>query len=530
MANVRKLMRMAREFEADEGRDLRAFIDFVAERDLIQSREGEAPLEAEQLDAVRLMTIHRAKGLEFPVVCVADLGKDGREDHGALRISADGSLGLRLASIGGGTFNTAELERIREEQRMADEAEERRIFYVAATRAQEHLLLSGATDLVKRPPPSALCEPMRWVWRAFCPDLPAEGATGIAASSYEGRPVPVRWTTCTPDTLEELLSAADRSPTLPAPATTESYETPPLELGAIAAPRALPVSRLSYSGLQSYKRCGYRFYLERVLRLPGGDALAPGRRPRARGERGVEAELELGAGPRGIAEPRAADELNPLLRGTIVHELLERLDFARPRVPSEQETVAAIERHGAHPRPEDVSDLRDMVERFVASPLCERLGRARRVSAELPFAFTITPPQTRRRSVLVNGVVDVHAIEAEGTLIVDYKSDPLEERTPAELVEGEYTVQRLVYALAALRSGADRAEVAYVLLERPDEPVVTSYDAAQADELESELLQLASGVVEGQFEPTDQPHAELCANCPGQPALCTWGPERTLAR
>ena len=50
MANVRKLMRMAREYEAEEGRDLRGFIDFVAERDLVQEREGQAPLEAEDLD------------------------------------------------------------------------------------------------------------------------------------------------------------------------------------------------------------------------------------------------------------------------------------------------------------------------------------------------------------------------------------------------------------------------------------------------------------------------------------------------
>ena len=98
MANVRKLMRMAREFEADEGRDLRGFIDTLAELDEVQSREGEAPLEAEALDAVRLMTVHRAKGLEFPVVRVADLGKDGREDYGRLRISDDGMTGLRLAS------------------------------------------------------------------------------------------------------------------------------------------------------------------------------------------------------------------------------------------------------------------------------------------------------------------------------------------------------------------------------------------------------------------------------------------------
>ena len=151
MANVRKLMRMAREFEADEGRDLRGFIDTVAERDVIQAREGEAPLEAEALDAVRLMTVHRAKGLEFPVVCVADLGKDGREDDGQLRISDDGSVGLRLADLSGGAVDSTKLAEIKAQAKRAGEEEERRIFYVAATRAQEHLVLSGATDLAKRP-------------------------------------------------------------------------------------------------------------------------------------------------------------------------------------------------------------------------------------------------------------------------------------------------------------------------------------------------------------------------------------------
>ena len=150
MANVRKLMRMAREYEADEGRDLRGFIDAIAERDVLEEREGEAPLEAETLDAVRLMTIHRAKGLEFPVVAVGDLGKIGREDDGRLRISADGTTGMRLASIGGGAVNSRELDRIKAEQKTTAEEEERRVFYVAVTRAQRHLILSGATDLEKR--------------------------------------------------------------------------------------------------------------------------------------------------------------------------------------------------------------------------------------------------------------------------------------------------------------------------------------------------------------------------------------------
>ena len=78
----------------------------------------------------------------------------------------------------------------------------------------------------------------------------------------------------------------------------------------------------------------------------------------------------------------------------------------------------------------------------------------------------------------MNGVVDVHAEEPGGLLVVDYKSNRLEGRTPAEITEAAYTTQRLVYALAGLRSGAARVEVSYVFLERPDDPVSAVFEAA----------------------------------------------------
>ena len=77
LANVHKLLRLARRFEAAEGRDLRGFLDHVAHRRAhAESSEPHAPTGSEP-DAVRLMTIHAAKGLEFPVVCLADLGRGG---------------------------------------------------------------------------------------------------------------------------------------------------------------------------------------------------------------------------------------------------------------------------------------------------------------------------------------------------------------------------------------------------------------------------------------------------------------------
>ena len=499
MANVRKLMRMARQYEADEGRDLRGFIDAVAERDVLQAREGEAPLEAESLDAVRMMTVHRAKGLEFPVVCLADLGKDGREDDGQLRISDDGSIGLRLANLGGGAVDSTKLAQIKADSKRAAEEEERRIFYVAATRAQEHLVLSGATDLVKRPAPAELTEPMRWIWRGFCEGLPSEGATGIETDTRDGREVAVRWTLCTPATVDEVLPAEDRAPAAPQHEEEPAYEQPRLELGLPPAPRALAVSRLSYSGLEAYRRCGYRFFLERTLKLsrvdapPGGEPARPG--------------------------------MSALLRGTVVHGLLEDLDFGQPVVPPDAEIAAAIELHGVDALAEDVADVRAMLERVAGSGLRQRVAEAERVRAELPFAFTLG---VGGRSLLVNGVVDVLADEGARTLVVDWKSDALEGREPEELTSDHYSTQRIIYALAALRAGAERVEVVHCYLERPDAPAVAHYESADMEALERELLGLAHGVVEGRFEPSTEPHFALCADCPGRAALCVHESDLTL--
>ena len=70
--------------------------------------------------------------------------------------------------------------------------------------------------------------------------------------------------------------------------------------------------------------------------------------------------------------------------------------------------------------------------------------------------------------------------------------------------------------------------MAHCFLERPDEPAVALYDAADAESLERELLHLAQGVVEGRFEPSPEPHFALCADCPGRAALCVHEPELTL--
>jgi ATP-dependent exoDNAse (exonuclease V) beta subunit len=255
------------------------------------------------------------------------------------------------------------------------------------------------------------------------------------------------------------------------------------------------VRALSYSGLESYAQCPYRFYLERVLRLPQ------------------------------IAPPAAAPEeepgeLPPLLRGTLAHALLERLDFAAPVEPA----VAAVaaELRVATLTDAGAEDLRALVAAFVASPLRARLANAAAVRREAPFAFPLA-------GVLVNGVVDVIAREDDRALVVDYKTDRLE---PGEDVEErtarDYGVQRLVYALAALRDGAPAVEVAHCFLDRAAEPATAVCTQADVPRLEQELTALAQGALAGEFPVTAEPHRRLCGTCPGRPALCSHPEELTL--
>jgi len=505
MANVRKLMRLAREFEAEEGRDLRAFIDYVAERDELGDRQGEAPLEPEDVQAVRLMTVHRAKGLEFPVVCVADLGKPGREDRSALQISDDGSVGISLAQLGGGSVTSSRLKEIRERQKLADEEEKKRVFYVAATRAERHLILSGGTDLEKLAEEKPLEEPMRWIWRALAPALGEVETSATIEHELDGRTVAVGCTVLRPDTLDAVLGPGDRAPTAPEqpPPGLEALDAPALT--AVPPPTALPVSRTSYSGLQRHRECGYRFYLELSLRLPRAEALPE------------------------PADTEPVVALPPTVRGSVAHALLERLDFTEPVAPAAEDVAALIEGYREPVRAAEVAEIVELVAGFAGSPLRDRIAAAERVRTELPFSFALAPGAAGGRSLLVTGIVDVHAAERDGTLIVDYKSDRLGDREPAELVESDYVIQRLVYALAALRAGAPRVEVAYLFLERPSEPVSAVYEADEVEDLDRRLRDVAAPLAAGSFLPTARPWRGLCGDCPGQPGLCSWPPERTLA-
>ncbi|HLV81380.1 MAG TPA: UvrD-helicase domain-containing protein [Chthonomonadaceae bacterium] len=137
LANVRKLLQMA---NADSVMGVREFIRRLREMEKLSDREGDAPTEEEASDVVRFLTIHSAKGLEFPVVVLADLSRNLLFPERGLFACEPAvmALGARI----GGEPNVA-YKAIEKRRQAADREESDRLLYVAMTRAREYLLLCG---------------------------------------------------------------------------------------------------------------------------------------------------------------------------------------------------------------------------------------------------------------------------------------------------------------------------------------------------------------------------------------------------
>jgi ATP-dependent helicase/nuclease subunit A len=480
---MRKLARLARSYEELRGPDVEGFVRFVNEQEAVGARELEAVAEEEGAEAVRLLTIHSAKGLEFKVVVVADAGRDrAAPSPDEILCLPDGRFGFRVADPATGERRGAfEYEAVREAGREEEKAERLRLYYVAMTRAIDRLIVSGAIDPERR---SDVATPIGWVLERLEARELDEAERGTVELERDGARLLVRIDRHRPEAVTKTVASAMPSergqlalfsgedvPVLPPPAPRLP------ELAAVPQPPLHHVRSLSYSALALFGRCSYRYYAERVVGLRPG--AASGSVP---GQSGL-----------------AATEI-----GDAVHVLLEHgVAAADVREPVLARYPAATE--------EDLERVGALVQAWHDSALAHRLAELDDVRPELPFAF-------EHDGVLIHGRLDAYASRGETTLVVDYKTNRLEDLSPQDALEEDYSLQRLVYALAAFRAGTEEVEVAYVFLELPDEPVCRTFVRGEVPELEAELSKAIAAIRAGRFVPT--PSELACAGCPALDVVC----------
>ncbi|MEX0973657.1 MAG: UvrD-helicase domain-containing protein [Solirubrobacterales bacterium] len=490
-ANVRKLMRLAGEFEAREGRDLRGLLDFLAARADADS-DAEAASAIEGHDGVRIMTVHSAKGLEFGVVAVPGLSR---------RLLAGSRLplltlgheperprvGMQLRRLGAASLNLYEHERLCAESQQRDAAEELRLFHVAATRARERLILSGVA--APRPPRNA--QPgtpvIERILAGFELDRENDAELEIPAplprpgleASFEPSRIAVRVNRPSPQRAVQLTA-------------TRREETPPARLGEGGAPRlerrppAVPNRPLSYTAIAAYGECGYRFQMERVLDLGSGG--------RGLSRIAVQTSTTPGEGEAKSRDAAAA-------RGAAVHELLEWSHANEWREPAGEETLLAP------------------VRAWLGSNFLRERVRAPGANsrAEVPLLLRVAGATLR-------GSIDL-LVEREGEppLVIDYKTDRLGGAAPAERA-AKYATQRAIYALAVAEArGAAAVEVAYVFLERPEQPVVELLDAEEIERGRERLAATIARIAAAEFPvaPPERRDWDLCNGCPALGRLCS---------
>jgi ATP-dependent helicase/nuclease subunit A len=521
-ANVRKLMRLADEFEAREGRDLRGFLDFMAAR-AESDAEAQAATAAEGHDGVRIMTVHNAKGLEFDVVAVPDLSRrllaGARPPLLLLGREQPPRVGMQLRRLGSAQIDLFEYRELLEESRERDAEEGLRLFHVAATRARERLIVSG----VVKPEPGRELKPGTPVIERLVDALGIErDADGeVAVPAPEPRPgleaqfapsaIPVRVNLPSPERAAELRTlrrdaAADRE--LGAGPPPLVHRDPPV----------VPSRPLSYTAISAFEECAYRFYMERVLGVRGGPAASV----RRLNDMDIQATNAL-LGEEREGTPSAREERSA--RGAAVHALLEWSQANGWREPDPELARRHAAAAGLDAAALDPAELVEPIRAWLGSALRgERIAAAERVRAEVPILLGVG-------GTVLRGSIDLLAERAgEPPLVVDYKTDRLAGSSPAEHA-ARYATQRSIYALAAAESlGAPEVEVGYVFLERPAEPVLSRLGREEMAAGRTALEHSIARIESGDFPPAPPERRDwaLCRGCPALGNLCS-GPNHTEA-
>jgi len=388
--NVRKALVLARRF-AEAGGTAAGFAARLREMVARPPREPEAELPAE--DAVAVLSIHQAKGLEWPLVFVADLAARPRGDGRRALLDDRGRVCAAFFDLATEDFvATGSVEAAREEASRAEAAESRRLLYVALTRARDYLVLSGGGE-----------------------NDGAETWSGLVAAAATERlaarlPLAEAGTRAMGPALE-----------LPAPAAGAPAGTPAVP--RLAPPAPPPAVRLAVTDLAEYARCPRRHWLGRRLGLP---------------ERGPVA-----ASPQG-------DPARATARGTLAHAMLSEVDLAAPPLERQAQLQASAARRGFDAGSPAVRRILRDVRRFLDSPPGRRLASlagAGGIDREVPFLLRVGEGP----ACYLTGAIDALGRDRSGVTVVDFKY-AVYRPGAAE----RYRFQLLAYALAASRAHPGR--------------------------------------------------------------------------
>lgn len=470
--NVERLLRMARRHEE---RHVYGSLDELV-RYLNRAVDEELQEEEETVEVddrvVSIMTVHKAKGLEWPIVFVAGLTDRSWPMRGfpdEVPFFEDGGIVLRTDVVGeddGGRVKYPETRLHAElSARTAVERddEERRILFVAMTRAKNVLHLSAHGSRTR-----------------FLDEIAQRLPTQDAATEGEH---------------ERATSPLEEAPVAPSPMVLDALEMAVRRVFARgddggarqeAEPAIARHVRLSFTQVDIFATCPLRYKL--TYRLP-----------------------LVGACQRGVSSDPGSLELAPVELGSIFHEALER--WAHDERPLEELVRGVVRERGwGTLSPSDEK----RIHLFVGSVLGSPLGKSRPSPADVEVPFTLWL-EREDLAVTVVGAIDRLVPSAGGTwTIVDYK-------TGRGVEPARYRLQLSIYRLAAERVlGRTVSGCSAYFVHDPEGHGLVDVPTLSATQIEETLFDIARRIAAGRFDLVEHPGAETCWRCPfgGRDGLC----------
>jgi len=433
VANLRKLIDMARDFDRSGRGTLSDFAQRLRDSVSEETVEALAATHPEASNVVRLMTIHQAKGLEFPLVIIADMDRENRGPSSDAVYHREFGPLLPQPTAGPEESHHLAMQMHRYVEKREDEAEALRVLYVATTRAADHLILSAGLDANGRPRSlwmKLLAE--RFDLRTGLPkgdpyfgmSLKGQASPGAIPEIHVHQKIP-----------QQTVAASHKKKLVPLARFRELVESG--EAGDLP-----PLMR----PLPSIRAATPRFSVSAIERA---DALL----------RGSESKWSFASEP--FDEDDLPDSDDPTVLGSVLHSVIDRLPWSlgpssdRPTAGFDSSTIANIV--SAALRGMSSSDAKSVsvdtvirrTEAFVKSQLWAELAGAKRWFREIDFLLpwpSVAAHGTEK--AIISGQIDCLVQTADGGWkIIDYKTGRVPEDDPAALSE-HFSIQMVLYSQA----------------------------------------------------------------------------------
>ena len=480
-ANLRVLFQRAKQYEQTSFKGLFNFINFINKLRKSSGDMGSAKILGENEDVVRIMSIHKSKGLEFPVVFLAGAGKQFNlmDLNKSILYHEELGFGPDLVDLDRRiSYSTLPKESIKQRIKLETLSEEMRILYVAFTRAKEKLIITGAVSNLEK-------------WASKCCSAAALDKDVIQSSEVLKGKSYLDWigmAVCKHrdgDELRNIVGAVD----IPIKTDLSTWKTSIWTKYQLVGDKnieavdenensdSLIASEIKAVDKEIQRRLGFKYKFAATTNMKSNFSVSDLKK---KNYEEIEDELsenlfkeKIEIKPKFLQEEKG---LTSAERGTVMHFVMQKLDFSRvDSIDQIKEQLKELVDDELLSKEEFKAIRVNKIFNFFNSNLGQRLLAAHnngdKVYKELPFFTEISPldvddtlpEDIKDEKVRLQGVIDCFFYEGDDIVLIDYKTDYVENGNEEEMIS-KYTVQINYYKSALKKITGKEVKESYLYL------------------------------------------------------------------